>query len=138
MNPLVGAWELIAHEVPLADPAHRHPLGPDPLGQLLYTAEGYMAVHYMAGNRPLLTAASWRHTTDEEKLAAVRTYGGYSGRYTWLGDRVEHHVDASIHPNWIGRTLVRDVEFRGPDMVLFVRDQDTPSPTPVLTWRRRG
>lgn len=138
-NPLVGAWELVAHEVPLASPEHRHPLGPRPLGALLYSPDGYMAVHYMAGDRPPLASANWRDATDEERLAAVRTYGGYSGRYTWLGDRVEHHVDASVNPNWIGQTLSRDVEFRGADLVLYVGAQDPGQPpTPVLTWRRRG
>jgi Lipocalin-like domain len=135
VNPLVGAWELVGYEVPAE---HRHPLGHRPLGQLLYSADGYMAVHYMAGDRPLLASENWRRTTDEEKLAAVRTYGSYSGRYTWLGDLVEHHVDASIHPNWIGTTLVRRVDFDGPEMVLSAGAPDpTLPPTPVLRWRRR-
>jgi hypothetical protein len=138
-NPLVGAWELVAHEVPRADPEHRNPLGPRPLGALLYSPDRYMAVHYMAGDRPLFATDNWRHTSDEEKLVAVRTYGGYSGRYAWFGDRVEHYVDASIHPNWIGTTLTRRVEWRGADLVLHVGSPDpTQPPTPVLTWRRRG
>jgi lipocalin-like protein len=97
-----------------------------------------MAVHYMAGDRPPLESDNWRHATDEERLAAVRTYGGYSGRYTWLGDRVEHHVDASINPSWVGTTLVRLVDLDGADIVLHVGsgDPDEP-PTPVLRWRRR-
>jgi lipocalin-like protein len=138
-NPLVGTWELVAHEVPRADPAHRNPLGPRPLGQLIYTADGYMAVHYMAGDRPPLESENWRYATDAERLAAVRTYGGYSGRYTWLGDRVEHHVDASINPSWIGTTLTRLVDLDGADIVLHVGSGDPGEPpTPVLRWRRRG
>lgn len=138
-NPLVGAWELAGYEVPAAEGADRHPLGHRPLGQLLYSPDGYMAVHYMAGDRPQLATQNWRHTTDEEKLAAVRTYGGYSGRYHWLGDRVEHHVDASIHPNWIGLTLVRLAVFEGRDLVLHAGATDPARPpTPVLRWRRRA
>lgn len=138
-NPVVGAWELVGYELPTAPPEHRHPLGNRPLGQLLYSPDGYMAVHYMAGDRPSLTTPNWRHTTDDEKLAAVRAYGGYSGRYNWLGDRIEHHVDASIHPNWIGVTLVRFVDFEGPDLVLHAGPSDTAlPPTPVLRWRRRN
>jgi hypothetical protein len=116
----------------------RHPLGTRPLGQLTYSVDGYMSVHYMAGDRPLLASDNWRHTTDEEKLSAVRTYGGYSGRYTWLGDRVEHHVDASIHPNAIGQTFVRLVELTGPELVMRTGTPDPAlPPTPVLRWLRR-
>jgi len=93
----------------------------------------------MVGDRPLLGAPNWRIATDDEKLSAVRSYGSYSGRYEWGGDRVLHHVDASIYPNWVGATLVRLVTFDGADLVLRAGDTgpDRP-PTPVLRWRRRG
>ena len=131
-NPLVGAWELVGYEV-----EDRHPLGARPLGRLLYLPDGHMSVQYMAGDRPLLATGNWRHTTDEEKLSAVRTYGGYSGRYTWHGDRVEHHVDACIHPNTIGQTLVRLVELTATELVMRTGTPDpTLPPTPVLRWRR--
>ncbi|MGI5132887.1 lipocalin-like domain-containing protein [Pseudonocardia sp. CA-107938] len=139
---LVGAWELVGYEVPAAPPPQRHPLGARPLGQLVYTADGYMAVHYMAGERPLLAAENWRTASDGERLAAVATYGGYSGRYEWLGDRVAHHVDASIYPNWIGTTLVRNAVLDG-DLLVLRATVDDPAPepgrppAPVLRWRRR-
>lgn len=135
--PLVGAWELVGYEVPDAEPGERLPLGREPLGRLIYTAAGDLAVHYMAGDRPAPATANWRFTTDAEKLAAVRAYGGYSGRYTWHGDRVSHHVEACIHPNWIGTTLVRRVELTGTDLVLRAAEPG-PAPTPVLRWRRRS
>ncbi|SHL11684.1 Lipocalin-like domain-containing protein [Pseudonocardia thermophila] len=141
---LVGAWALVGYEVPEAPPQRRYPLGQRPLGQLVYTADGYMAVHYMAGDRPPLAAPNWRIASDAERLAAVATYGGYSGRYEWLpgngaaGDRVAHHVDASIYPNWIGTTLVRNVHLDGADLVITA-DPPAPGqpPVPVLRWRRR-
>lgn len=137
MNPLVGAWELVGYSVPEAEPARRYPLGDRPLGRLLYLPDGHMSVQYMAGDRPLLATGNWRHTSDEEKLAAVRGYGGYAGRYTWLGDRVEHHVDACIHPNTIGQTLVRLVELTGTELVMRTGTPDpTLPPAPVLRWRR--
>lgn len=138
-NPIVGAWQLVGYEVPDEVPERRYPLGRVPAGQLLYSPDGYMAVHYMAGDRPLLKAKSWLVAGDDERLAAVRSYGGYSGRYEWLGDRVVHHVDASIYPNWVGATMVRLVTLEGPDLVLRSGDPNPAGrPTPVLRWRRRG
>lgn len=135
---LTGAWELVAYEVPQAPPERRYPLGARPLGQLVYTADGFMSVHYMAGDRPLLAASNWRTATDAERLAAVASYGGYSGRYEWLDDRVAHHVDASIYPNWIGTTLLRNAALDGDDLALTA-DAPEPGqpPVPVLRWRRR-
>lgn len=135
---LAGAWTLVGYEVPGAPPERRHPLGAHPLGQLVYTPDGYMAVHYMDGDRPQLAATNWRTASDTERLAAVATYGGYSGRYEWLGSKVAHHVDAAIYPNWIGTTLIRNAVFDGPDLVLTA-DPPEPGqpPVPVLRWRRR-
>jgi hypothetical protein len=138
-NPIIGAWHLVGYEVPDEPPERRYPLGRVPAGQLLYSPDGYMAVSYMAGDRPRLAATSWLVATDAERLAAASSYGGYAGRYEWLGDRVVHHVDTSIYPNWIGAALVRLVTFDDADMVFRATETrpDGP-PTPVLRWRRRG
>lgn len=137
-NPVVGAWELIDYQMLEVPPERQRPLGDDPLGRLIYTADGYMSVQYMPGSRPLLAAESWRSADDAEKLSAVNGYGGYSGRYRWLGDRVEHLVEASIYPNWIGATLVRRAAITGDELVLTADHARAGGPpTPMLRWRRR-
>jgi hypothetical protein len=137
-NPIIGTWRLVDYEVPGANPDRRRPLGTEPLGLLIYTSDGYMSAQYMPGDRPHLAAARWHLASDAEKLAAADGYGGYGGRYEWLGDRVVHYVEASLFPNWIGASLVRLVEFDGPTMIFSAEQKPDRPPTPVLRWQRRG
>jgi hypothetical protein len=116
--------------------AGERPLGDTPLGRLLYSPDGYMAVQYMPGNRPPLAAATWRWASDAERLDAVRGYGGYSGRYEWLGDRILHHIEACVYPNWIGVTLVRLAVVTESRLVLRAERSPGRPPTPVLVWER--
>jgi hypothetical protein len=133
---IVGTWRLADYfmEGPPAD--GERPLGDDPLGRLIYGPDGYMAVEYMPGDRPPLATENWRWTTDAERLAAVRHYGGYSGRYEWLGDRVVHHVEASVYPNWIGTAIVRRTVLDGSRLTLRADRSPGQPPTPVLIWER--
>jgi hypothetical protein len=38
----------------------------------------------------------------------------YAGRYRFDGDRVVHHVELSLFPNWVGSDQERAVELSGP------------------------
>ncbi len=51
--------------------------------------------------------------TPDEKCAAVETYISYSGRYEMAGDRVRHHIDVSLFPNWTGVTQERILSLTG-------------------------
>jgi lipocalin-like protein len=134
-DAIIGTWGLADYFLEGAPEDGVRPLGDDPLGRLIYAPDGYMAVEYMPRDRPPL-ATPWRWAGDAERLAAARDYGGYSGRYEWLGDRVLHHVESGVHPNWIGTTLVRRAVLDGSRLTLrAVRSPHTP-PTPVLVWER--
>jgi hypothetical protein len=37
----------------------------------------------------------------------------YAGRYSLHGDRVVHHVELSLFPNWVGTDQMRSVEGTG-------------------------
>ncbi|MEU3169432.1 lipocalin-like domain-containing protein [Streptosporangium sp. NPDC006930] len=133
---IVGTWRLVDYVMEGEPDDGARSLGDEPLGLLIYGPDGYMSVQYMAGDRPLLRTENWRWTTDEEKLAAVRTFGAYAGRYEWSGDRVIHQVETAVYPNWIGATLVRLAVVDGDRLTL--RAERTPGrpPTPILTWER--
>ncbi|MEV4069928.1 lipocalin-like domain-containing protein [Nonomuraea fuscirosea] len=133
---IVGTWRLADYYMEGEPGEGARPLGDTPLGLLIYGPDGYMSVQYMAGDRPPLSSENWRWTTDEEKLAAVRTFGGYAGRYTWLGDRIVHQVEAGIYPNWIGTELVRLAVVAGDRLTLRADRTDGQPPTPVLLWER--
>lgn len=133
---IVGAWRLADYFLEGEPAGGERPLGDQPLGRLIYSPDGYMAVEYMPGDRPRLATENWRCATDEERLAAARGYGAYSGRYEWLGDRIVHYVEASVYPNWIGATLVRLAALDGRRLTLrAIRTPGRP-PTPVLIWDR--
>ncbi len=53
INPLVGTWRLVYHEIRATDGTLSHPYGLDAQAIVTYTADGYMGVHVMSANRPM-------------------------------------------------------------------------------------
>ncbi len=139
-NPLIGTWRLISYEARTGDGAVSYPLGKNPSGFILYSEDGYMSVTMMSANRTNYASSDLRAGTPEEKLAAAETYLSYSGRYTFEGDRVLHHVEVSFFPNRVGTTQVRHltlsgntVTLRTPAMLISGEQQ-----TAELVWQRAG
>jgi hypothetical protein len=56
--------------------------------------------------------------TTEEKLKAIETYIHYCGPYEVKGDKVIHHVEVSLFPNWVGTDQMRFFEFSGNRLTL--------------------
>jgi hypothetical protein len=56
--------------------------------------------------------------TTEEKARAMEGFVAYAGRYSFLGDRVIHHVEVSLFPNWVGSDQERWVELAGDRLTL--------------------
>lgn len=53
-----------------------------------------------------------------EKAEAFATMAAYAGRYSFTGDKVVHHVEASSIPNQVGADLTRTVKLQGDQLVL--------------------
>lgn len=106
-NPMVGLWELVAYVVRFADGRETFPLGNDPYGYIYYSPDGFVSgmmlerdrAHFKTGNR--LSASA------EEKVRAWDSCVTYMGRYEFQGDRVIHHIKASLYPDWSGDTQPR-------------------------------
>jgi hypothetical protein len=136
----VGVWSLIDYVATAADGTIGHPLGADPYGVGIYTADGWMSAHLMRrdrapfgnGRRPGVDPI------DPETLAAAAAgYIGYSGRYTVddVAGVVSHYVESSFIPDWVGTVMTRDYVF---DMgVLTLRPPQRGSAMAVLRWRRQ-
>jgi hypothetical protein len=101
-NPFVGTWRLVSGETKTASGEISHPLGKDATGYLIYSSDGYMAVAIMQANRSNFASTDTRGGGLEEKGAAFDTYVSYSGTYEVKGERVIHHVEMSLFPNWSG------------------------------------
>jgi hypothetical protein len=117
-NPLVGTWRLVSWENRSADGAISYPLGRDAVGLITYTDDGFMSVAIMRADREPFAAEDLLGGTSEEKARASETYVSYSGRYVFRGDRVIHHVELSLFPNWSGVEQERLVEVTGNRLTL--------------------
>lgn len=138
MSELLGTWQLVSCEHRLQIGGKLHPLGQNAMGQLTYTAEGLMSVSLMASQRTLFKGTGLFEGTDPERAAAAQSYVSYAGRYEILADRVIHHVDFSLFPNWVGTRQERFYQREGETLTL-----STPpftagglEQTAVLIWKR--
>ena len=109
-DPLVGAWRLLTWENRAADGRLTYPMGPDPLGYLLYTADGRFSVTISRRDRAPFAAGDLLGGSTEEKATAVEGFTAYAGQYTFDGERVVHHVELSLFPNWVGSDQERTAE----------------------------
>jgi hypothetical protein len=115
---LVGAWRLLSWENRAADGQITYPMGADALGYLLYTADGRFSVTISRRGRAGFAAGDLLSGTTEEQARAVEGFVAYAGRYSFHGDRVIHHVELSLFPNWVGTDQERWVELAGDRLIL--------------------
>ena len=137
-DALVGAWRLISWENQAADGQVTYPMGTDALGVLLHTASGRFSVTISRRGRAGFAAGDLLSGTTEEQARAVEGFVAYAGRYSFHGDRVIHHVELSLFPNWVGTDQERWVELGGDRLTLSAsplllagRQQ-----VPRLVWER--
>jgi hypothetical protein len=112
-SSLAGTWALDSWESVDASGEVDQPFGKRPVGYIMYGLDGYMSVAFMSPGRKAFAAGDILGGTPAEKDAAVGTYISYCGRYEMEGDRVRHHIEVSLFPNWIGTTQERIVSLRG-------------------------
>jgi hypothetical protein len=70
-NALVGAWRLVSWENQAADGQVTYPMGRDPIGYVLYTADGRFSVTISRAGRVRFAAGDLLGGTAEEKAQAV-------------------------------------------------------------------
>jgi hypothetical protein len=130
----VGTWRLLDYSFLHDDGVVERPWGTDVRGYLLYSAEGYMS-----GN---LSPARHKRGISERAGAGAtrrsRRYIAYTGRYTVEGSKVIHHVEASLFPNWVGRSEIRFYSFEGDRLILRTGPIPSGKHTVVaqLIWQR--
>ena len=135
---LVGAWKLHSWENRADDGQVTYPMGTDALGSLLYTADGRFSVMISRAGRSWFAAGDLLGGTTEEQARAVEGFVAYAGRYSLYGDRVVHHVELSLFPNWVGTDQERSVERAGDRLTLSARPLTLAGTqqVPRLVWER--
>ncbi len=105
-NRLVGAWRLVSavYEAVDGSASERiiYPYGREPVGYIIYSADGCMSVTIMSKDRDNFASGDRLGGTTEEKARAADAYLSYCGRYEIRGNKVVHHIEVSLFPNWVG------------------------------------
>jgi hypothetical protein len=131
---LSGVWQLESYEHHIYGPETtiHHPFSKEPSGMLVYTRDGYMSVHLLQPGCPMFAKENYHLGSAEELAEAGKRYVGYAGTYTVKTNKdmqvvVNHSIDVTLFPNWIGTTQTRIVTLNG--------DQLTLSPQAWPDWK---
>lgn len=112
-NSIVGTWILVSVKAKNTNDDEIYPFGDNPVGKIIYTADGDMSVVCMRADRPKFASGDPLGGTFEEIKQAFEGLDAYCGTYeidTGNGV-VKHHVEACRFPNWEGTTQVRNFTF---------------------------
>jgi hypothetical protein len=136
---LLGAWQLLSWRIYSVEhlPASE-PFGPQPVGLLQYTADGWMSAAIGSRQRPLHPAGvSPRRLSPETLADSYRNYFHYAGTWRLEGDSVVHSVKLSLNPNMCGSEQVRHVSLMEPNLTLTgIEPLGQQQRRHVLLWQR--
>lgn len=137
-HPLIGTWTLVSCVHRLEDGTKWHPFGERPAGRLVYTEDGHMMVMLMARGRVPAGSGQIFEASDSERAAAASGFLAYSARCELGKDRVVHHVDLSLFPNWVGSAQLRSYRLTKDRVTFWTRRFPVRGKyqTASLTWRR--
>jgi hypothetical protein len=137
---ILGAWQLASWSaVDVATGERSYPFGPDAMGLIMYTTDGYMSAQIMVPGRADYDVADFAGGTQQQAAAAASGYMAYSGPYE-VDEKagvVRHHLELSLMPNWLNTVQVRDGVISG-DRLTLSADLEVPGRErrAVLEWIR--
>jgi len=136
---VAGSWKLLAWRR-LEGESISYPFGEDATGLLIYAADGSMAVQMTAANRPTIPTTDPLGGDAEERAAAYSTCLAYFGTWEVDDDKIIHHVQASLFPNWSGTVQPRPFTCDGQELILRTPPAAGPNGTVVneMSWVRVG
>jgi Lipocalin-like domain len=125
---LIGGWRLVSYtETPHGGEAS-HPLGDNPLGAILYTPDGYMSAQ-LARQGP--------YDDDQQPDAYAIAYSG-SYAVDEQAATVDHQVQVSVIPAWVGSTQTRQVRFpEQGKLILTTEGSPREGETTTIIWARQ-
>ena len=140
-DDVLGTWELVSYT---AQDNHggpiTYPLGPDALGLIMYTADGYMSAQIMRPDRPTYDRPETDGGTPEQEASAAAGYLAYSGPFTVDESTgvLRHQPRLSLLPNWLNLTQLRHSTLDGDHLTLsaITKAPDGVETTSTLVWRR--
>jgi hypothetical protein len=140
-DAVLGAWELQSYTIEDSERGEiTYPLGPDPVGLIMYTEDGYMSAQLMRADRSPVDSSE----PSEEPLApespAATGYLAYSGPFhvDEATGTLHHKVTVSLFPSWLGSTQLRASRLEG-DVLTLSGTNTLPNgatSTHTLLWKR--
>jgi hypothetical protein len=136
---VVGTWRLISASFQPETGSVFHPFGKDPVGQLTFTADGFVSVTLMRRNK-LPGSVIPAEVTSEEFKAALDGFISSAGRYS-VDDKastITHHFLMSSIPSWVDRDHRRHFRMVGRQLVETTEPIRTMQSTIVgtLVWEQ--
>jgi hypothetical protein len=118
----IGGWQLVSCIETRPDGEVTEPIGPKPVGQIMYSEDGHMTAHLLPGGEP--RDPSWRD------------YIGYFGRFTVDPGKgvVTHHVVGASDAQMIGTDQPREFNFEGKRLILQAERKEGRA---KITWEKR-
>jgi len=125
-DKFTGTWKLKEWVYRRKGREDSHPYGVDASGMLMYNRHGSMSAILMRADR------------SEESDSG---YVSYYGTYKVDQQSVTHHVELSLRPQWLGKSLVRSYEFKEQDQILILSTRAVTNAKGelsenILTWIR--
>ncbi len=115
---ITGTWRLQSFAFTDEAGVVFHPLGERPVGFVLFSADGYLTLNFMAGERSGYAGDDLFGGDESERAQAAAEVVSFAGPYAYDGIAVSVTVEYSVFPNWIGGTQVREVEISGDTLIL--------------------
>jgi hypothetical protein len=135
---LIGAWTLESFTFIDGTGQVSHPMGEDAIGYIVYS-DKLMSALLSEAKRAPFAGHDRLQAEAAEKVAAYDSFLSYCGSWRIEGDRVIHSVKASSFPNFVGKDLVRVMEWEGNDLLYLntppLREGDQQA-VARLRWRR--
>jgi hypothetical protein len=131
---VVGAWKLQSFLIDEGKESEKPRFGPNPVGYLMYSANGRVAAVLAGTHRAPLEPPPSK--VNEECAPSVADFLAYAGRYEIKGDHVFHHVEVSVFTNLIGQTLERQFRLEGNTLTIRTLPPEIWGNSSVLVWKR--
>ncbi|MGA8534125.1 MAG: lipocalin-like domain-containing protein [Candidatus Tumulicola sp.] len=135
-SAVVGAWKLESFVIDSSADAEKPRFGLNPVGYLIYTANGKMSATLMAAHRAVLDAPNGAKSTREQVIDSLQNFLSYAGSYEVRGNHVFHHVEVSVFTNLVGTTLEREFSLSGDTLTIRTLPPEIWGTSNRLVWKR--
>jgi Lipocalin-like domain len=140
---LVGVWTLVAYTEQKEGCKDTNPLGPKPVGFLIYTSDGFVSAQLMKPGRSIFQSRDWHQGTPEKYVESGSGYIAYCGTYEVdeTNETVTHIPSVALLPNLIHGRQLRAIKLSEDRLTLrtpSAADADGALVTSHLEWKRAG